>query len=283
LSTLRLSTKAQQHFVKQLLRRAGVLPWARRARSVLRRVLFLPRNLRYWRGPQEDLPIPPLGLIDLVSGQPDISWYLEGGRRAASSIEEALSRQGVELRALGAVLDLGCGCGRVVRHWSGLLDEVYGCDIHPELVAWCRRNLQFGRFEVNELSPPLPYPAASFGLVYALSVFTHLPESLQLLWVQEVWRVLSPGSFFVLTTHGERYLSCLDAEESVTFADGRLVVRESGHAGGNAYGAFHPPEWVRSRVSRLFRVCDFVPEGATGNPYQDLWVLRKSAMSRPIS
>jgi len=262
--------------LRELLRRTGLLPGARRARALERRLRFLPENLRYWRGPREGLPVPPLALIDLVSGQPDIPWFLEGGRRAAASVRDALSGQGVAMESLGALLDFGCGCGRVVRHWSGLPARVHGTDIHPRLVEWCRRNLHFARFERNGLEPPLPHRDATFDLVYALSVFTHLPEALQRPWMEEMRRVLVPGGWLLITTHGQSYSGDLVPRERAAFAEGRLVVRESGEAGSNVCGAYHPPAWVRSTLSAGFAVVDFRPEGAAGNPHQDLWVLRRS-------
>jgi len=262
--------------LRATLRRTGLLPWARRLRLLERRLRFLPENLRYWRGRREELPVPPLALIDLVSGQPDIPWFLEGGRRAAASIREALDRQDVRLESLRAILDFGCGCGRVARHWSRVPGDVHGCDIHPRLVEWCRRHLDFARFERNHLEPPLPYRDGGFDLVYALSVFTHLPESLQRPWIREMERVLAPGGFLLITTHGDSYVGDLDDRERTAFAAGRLVVREAGEAGSNLCGAYHPPAHVRSTLAAGFEVLDFRPEGAAGNPHQDLWLLRRA-------
>jgi SAM-dependent methyltransferase len=259
---------------RHLLRLTGLLPWARRARGLERRLRFLPENLRYWRGGRESLPVPPLGLIDLVSGQPDIPWFLESGRRAAANAREALGRQGVAMESLRAILDFGCGCGRVVRHWSGLPAEVHGCDVQGRLVEWCRKNLPFARFERNGLEPPLPYRDAAFDLVYALSVFTHLTEPLQRTWMEEMRRVLAPGGFLLITTHGESYASGLDPRELAAFTAGQLVVRESSEAGSNVCGAYHPPAYVRSTLSSGFEIVDFRAEGAAGNPHQDLWLLR---------
>jgi hypothetical protein len=82
----------------------------------------------------------------------------------------------------------------------------------------------------------------------------------------------------LLTTHGERYLRRLNEDERERFSAGELVVRWAEVAGTNLCTTFHPPSWVRSRlVSRGFAEVEFVPEGARGNPYQDLYVLRRAA------
>ena len=53
------------------------------------------------------------------------------------------------------------------------------------------------------------------------------------------------------------------------------MVRGGGSAGSNLCSVFHPTKWVRERLARGFTVVDFLPEGAKGNPTQDLYVLQK--------
>ena len=259
--------------VLQLLRRAGLLRPAYRAYETLAALRAIGRQAP---AAEDGLPVPPPRLIVRVAGTADVGWFLESGRLAAETLQDALAPQGRRVEELGALLDFGCGCGRVIRHWAGLdRTAVYGADANEHAIAWCRANLPFARFASNGLAPPLDHGDESFDLVYALSVFTHLPEDLQHAWVHELARLLRPGGFLILTTHGEAYRGRLAQAERTAFDAGRLVVRWPEGAGTNLCSAFHPPLYVKERLAPDLDVAEFVPEGAKGNPHQDLFLLRK--------
>src|SRR2546421_591590 len=85
-------------------------------------------------------------------------------------------------------------------------EQLRGSDFDGPAVEWCRKNLAFASFTHNELRPPLPFGERELDLVYAFSVLTHLPVDVQHAWVAELGRVLRPGGYLLLSTHGERYL-----------------------------------------------------------------------------
>jgi SAM-dependent methyltransferase len=245
-------------------------------RDFARVMRSIPRNARYWtRPPPDGLPLPPSALIYQVAGTADIEWFLEAGTLAAESIRKILSGNGLDLRHVKSILDFGCGCGRVARHWAELDCQVAGTDVNRHAVAWCRRNLPFGRFLPNDLAPPLPFEAETFDLVYALSVFTHLETALQRPWMEELLRVTARGGHVIFSTHGLRYLSDLSAEQQTRFLAGELVVLNEDAAGSNRCGAYHPAAYVRETLTAGSIVVDTIPEGALGNPHQDLYLLRK--------
>jgi SAM-dependent methyltransferase len=260
----------------------------RLALSALARVRLLRPAFRAWerlaslragRRPPEPaddgLPVPPPGLVVRVAGTADLAWFLEGGRLAAGSIRESLGRHGASLDGLSALLDFGCGCGRVLRNWATLDGAlVAGSDMNADAADWCRRNLPFAEVATNGLRPPLAFDDERFGLVYALSVFTHLPEELQRPWALELVRVLAPGGLLLLSTHGTAYADRLDAAERARFESGELVVRWPEAAGTNLCAAYHPPQYL-PRLAHGLQQLEFVPEGARGNPHQDLSLFRK--------
>jgi SAM-dependent methyltransferase len=220
----------------------------------------------------DGLPLPPARLRAQVGPlHADPRFFLESGRHNAELI-----RSVVPMEDAGALLDWGCGCGRVLRHWAGLPEtQVFGCDIDRRMVDWCNENLPFAEASLNELSPPLPYGDSTFGLAYAFSVMTHLSEELQRAWVEECARVLMPGGYFVFSTLGEYYVSrnrLTDAERS-QFESGNLVVLYERSAGTSLCSAYHPPDYVRNELARELEYVTFRPAADDGR--HDIHVLRK--------
>jgi SAM-dependent methyltransferase len=216
-------------------------------------------------------PLPPRRLMVRVAGTADADWFLRSGRAAYDAIAAH-----VPLNELDSVLDFGCGCGRVTRYWNTFGGSITGSDVSRKAVDWCRANLTFARFESNSLAPPLVFDDASFDLVYALSVFTHLTDELQVAWRDELRRVLRPDGLLLVTTHGESYVPRLDPEERARFERGQLVVRWSDMPGTNLCSAYHPERYLRETFAAGFAFLELEPEGARGNPTQDLVVLRKT-------
>ena len=220
--------------------------------------------------------VPPSKLIYLVAGHRSASAFLAGGLSASEAIRAVLARNGLRLDQFSSVLDFGCGVGRIIRHWNGAQRPVlHGTDYNSDLIEWCRANLKSFEFRVNTLSGALPYDSETFDFIYSFSVFTHLREPLQFHWIDELSRVLKPGGYIYLTTHGEYYLTALNASEQEQFRRGELVVREEEESGSNRCAVFHPPSYVRETLARGLVVADFIPCGAHGDSMHDVHLLRK--------
>src|SRR5205814_8428002 len=121
-------------FALSLLARAGLLrPAYRVFESVVARRFDTPSVAH------DGLPLPPAELIVKVAGAATADWFLESGRLAFGSITAH-----VPVEELTSVLDFGCGCGRVARHWHDFAGNLAGCDANEEAIAWCATNLPFG-------------------------------------------------------------------------------------------------------------------------------------------
>ncbi|MBV9000406.1 MAG: class I SAM-dependent methyltransferase [Solirubrobacterales bacterium] len=211
-----------------------------------------------------------------VAGSASVG-FVQEGRDAAASIRTLLARAAIDLEQLETVLDFGGGCGRIARHWAALHGpEFYACDIDAAAVAWCRRNLAFVNTAVNQLEPPLPYVSESFDLVYAYSVFTHLPERAQRPWIEELSRVIRPGGFLLVTTHGDATLErIVEPELRARYQRGELAVRFARDAGSNLCSAYHPPAFVRGLLAPAFECMGAQHGGMPGFGIQDAYLARK--------
>jgi len=226
---------------------------------------------------ENGLPLPPARLRAQVGPlHVDARFFLESGHQQAKLIETTVRENGVEFDELGALLDFGCGCGRVLRHWSHLSrTRVCGCDIDSRMIAWCRKNLPFAEVTVNATSPPLPYESEGFDFVYAFSVFTHLTADAQYEWIEECRRVLRDEGYLLISTLGAHYASLdrLTEGELEAFRKGELVVLYENSSGTSLCSAYHPPEYVAERLARGFEVVSFQPAADEGR--HDLHLLRK--------
>jgi SAM-dependent methyltransferase len=205
------------------------------------------------------IPVPPPMLRVLVAGHADPSIFLEQGRAVNQILRDSVADAGRPVTEMTAILDWGCGCGRVARFWSDL-DEVsvHGCDANREMVNWIEQHISFVRARTNGRVPPLPYPNESFDFVYALSVFTHLPNHAASAWMSEMLRVLRPGGLFFFTTHGTSYLEQLGDKDAAAFERGEAVVVYPYGEGTTLCGAYHPRVFVEHELAKDFELIQAV-------------------------
>lgn len=265
-----------KQFLKRVLGMIGYHLGLHEIASEIERLHETVRKIQYQTIVAPDgLPLPPAEFVFLISARRDIDafQFLEFGRDDAAEIVSTLSRNGIEIDQLEAILEFGCGCGRITRFFHFLKKaKVYGTDYNYRLIDWCRQCLPFAEFETNELSPPLVYRDTQFDFIYAYSVFTHLTESLQHGWLAELSRVLKPGGHLFLTTMGAAF-----AQEQ--FAAGQLVIMDPELAGENACCAFHPYLYVKETLAKRFELQDFQPGAVVDRSRsfigQDRYFLRK--------
>lgn len=226
----------------------------------------------------DGLPLPSALLMIRVTGHADADRFYSFGRLGAQAIAAAAERHGRPLDQLDTILDWGCGCGRIARHWQDLDGvTVAGCDHDSRLVRWCREHLPFVTARVSALEPPLPWSEGTFDLVYGLSVFTHLSTDLVERWVDEMRRVLAPGGLLLFTTKGDDHArEQLPPSEYESFRAGDAVVVGRAGQGTNQCAAYHPHEWVTRRMEPGFEVLEFDAGGAEMVGGQDLYVARRA-------
>jgi len=269
-------------YIKRGLNRIGLLTLVRNIYRGYGRVASVGarrENSRFKeRWPPDEVPLPPEGLVYLVTQQYRIEPFLANGLLGSTCIRSVLSKNKLDIEKFESILDFGCGCGRVMRHWRKLPhSRLYGTDYNPRLIEWCRTALTFAQFSINELHGPLPYQDRQFDFLYAISVLTHLNVQEQQDWMKELWRVLKPGGYFYVTVHGMMRSEMTRAEQK-SFEAGNPIVFADRYAGSNICVSFCPEPFMRNVLAKDFTVVDYVPLGAK-DAGQDVYLLQKPLAS----
>lgn len=260
------------------VRATGLLKQAD-ALSLLRwRVQSFRRNRRFVRDNPDFAP-PPHDLAFDAYNHTDYVHYHESGLRHAAVFARAIGDALPSLPEI-AVLDWGCGPGRIIRHMRASLPgrtlTLTGTDANARSIAWCKAHLPGATFAVNGFEPPLAFAGASFDAVYSFSVLTHLSGEVQSRWTAELRRVLRPGGVLLCTTHGDCYRDKLATGGDVQrYATDGLVVQDGYEEGKKWFLTLNSPEYVRDTLLASFVDVTRLPVPPEAGLQQDLWIGRK--------
>jgi SAM-dependent methyltransferase len=223
----------------------------------------------------------------MYSGEADsgVEWYLGGAKNVVGLLEQSVATVGRSLPDLRAVIDFGCGYGRVIRVLVEQVEprRVYATDVIREGVAFCA-----SEFGVNPIFAPgkgLPsLPPAD--LLYAISVLTHLPAAVGRDVLSAWGASIEPNGVLLFTTHGPETIAApasygidnsLAPELGARLAEDGFAYATYAHNLGDADGvAWDTPEHVAELAARClpgFRQVLHLPRGLDG--HQDVYAFTR--------
>jgi SAM-dependent methyltransferase len=236
--------------------------------------------------------VPPAELRMRVSNIADAMQFRQSGWQSMVDFRRALAGIGGHIPNAARILEWGCGCGRILIELPVDTErqELHGCDIDGEAIAWLQANYPAFRTIQSEGLPPLPYPDGQFDLILNHSVLTHLDEAYQDAWLAELGRILSPNGTLVLTVHGpfayRLWIASLPQDRPET-AEIKRVSQEALDRDGfyfhvdNVWAAdfpsyyqssFHTPGYIFEHWTRHFDIASYIPRGSLS--HQDMILLR---------
>lgn len=214
-----------------------------------------------------------------------------GSFSAADMVGEVIEQ--TDPASIGRALDFGSSSGRVVRVLAAVYPEVQweGCDPNAAAVDWASDHLAPVTFFQSPTDPPLEVGTAAYGLVYAISVWSHFGQHAARDWLREMHRIVAPGGLLVFTTQGRQTIRSLATKREWTPNDINRALADlcrSGHhfhdifARDGDHGIRHPEwgwaftsaEWLLDFVTPAWIVKRYAPARHEAN--QDLWVLQRA-------
>jgi len=231
----------------------------------------------------------PQSAESLARYPPDRFYYR--AYKDVTAFLSVLERHSFNFRTAGAILELGCGSARLLRLLRCIEGvRLVGADINPACVEWCKGNVSGPEYYVNQAVPPLAFArAGTFDLVWAYSVFTHIPSELQRAWLEEIRRVLRTGGIFLCTVIGQKHgQHQLSGEDYQTLAqNGELMLHSD--CPRISYSSklrdlcdiYYTRHRAIENFGHVFELIDFLP-GQSLSMGQDLLVLRKPTVSTTL-
>jgi SAM-dependent methyltransferase len=216
-----------------------------------------------------------------------VSWrskanYLEQSPPNVDELEMVLQAHGRSLATTTNLLDFASGYGRLTRYFSAMLPgHVTVSDIDPAAVQFATRTFYVRGF-VSTADPDDLNRPERFDLIWAASLWTHLPHETWGRWLEKVYSMLQPGGVLVFSARYVREFDTLPAELRCQIQDVAPGMRywpineTGGRLPTGQYGAtIVDPSYVRAIVAEtnLGRILGHHERALWGA--QDLWVIER--------
>ena len=211
-----------------------------------------------------------------------VDYYFYDGARSAKKLSDLLYsdlkfQQGEPLK----MLEFASGYGCVTRHLSRELPDItiISCDIHEEAIHFIKTKLETKTI-LSESVPEKLKLNAEYDVVFALSFFSHMPESTWGRWIKTLFSGLKANGFLIFTTHGMASAKLFGDPVISSHGFWFLPDSEQKDLTLNEYGTtVVTPEYVISELYRQVRSPLVLYRYAFWWTHQDLYIVQKLSCS----
>lgn len=132
-----------------------------------------------------------------------INYYYSVGNESANNLISILRSLDVEPRGL-SLLEFASGYGCVSRHLAKMKEQfsLASSDIHPQALEFMRTSLGIEKVIASANDPKQFQCGEQFDVVFALSFFSHMPQSTWGRWLKTLYEHVRPGGYLIFTTQG---------------------------------------------------------------------------------
>lgn len=167
----------------------------------------------------------------------------------------------------GAILEAGCGAGRILRYYHERGFDIRGIDCIEVVVAKLREIDPTLQVEIGDITR-LQFPDGTFRYVLAFGLFHSLEHGLDV-GVAETLRVLEPGGLVVASFRADNITNRISdwLSDWKSYRSGQLARKE-----------FHKANMSRREFSELFQRAGFIVESVV--PVENMPIFYKFSFFR---
>lgn len=211
--------------------------------------------------------------------QSGIKYYFSSGDESARNLISLKHEVGLIQKV--DLLEFASGYGCVTRHLVKYPKEfvITSCDIHKQAIDYIEDTLNVPCTASSNLPEDFRTPK-KYGIVFALSFFSHMPQKTWGKWLAALYRSVESGGYLIFTTHGLVTLkqvmkhAVLDENGFWFYADSEQQDLDLAEYGSTITA----PNFVRQEIAKLgtAKVSLFYEGYWWG--HQDVWVIKNTSL-----
>ena len=205
-----------------------------------------------------------------------VEYYFSTGDESARKLISL--KHEVGLTGKVELLEFASGYGCVTRHLVKYTEEfqITSCDIHKQAIDFIEKTINVPCIESSNLPEDFKAPK-QYGIVFALSFFSHMPQKTWGRWLAALYRAVEPGGYLIFTTHGlvshKKFINHALLDQQGFFFE---TNSEQSDLDSAEYGtAITTPGFVRQEITKLETATVSLFYEGYWWAHQDVWVVKK--------